>query len=176
MKGSQTTPLMDVEVVPAAPEQEPILANLFELYAHDFSEFLDLTLGPDGRFGYKHLHSYWEEPGRHPFIIKAGGRLAGFAFVRRGSEVSNDAEVWDVAEFFVARGFRGRGVGTRAAREVWRKFPGSWEVRVIERNQKAKEFWRRAINEFLGGAVEPTTFARDGQRWHVFSFTSERAA
>ena len=161
---------MDVEVIPARPEQAPILANLLELYAHDFSEFIDLTLGPDGRFGYERLDLYWEEPGRHPFIITAGGHLAGFAFVRKGSEISDDADVWDMAEFFVVRGFRRLGVGMRAAHEVWRKFPGKWEVRVIDRNQKAKEFWRRAINEFLGEAVEPTPLAKGARAWHVFSF------
>jgi hypothetical protein len=29
-----------IEVIPARPEQEPILANLLELYAHDFSELM----------------------------------------------------------------------------------------------------------------------------------------
>lgn len=158
------------------PEQEPVLANMLELYAHDFSEFVDLKLGADGRFGYERLPLYWMESGRHPFFIKAGGCLAGFVFVCRGSEVSGDADVWDVAEFFVVRGLRGRGVGTEAAHEVWRKFPGRWEVRVIERNRKAKEFWARAIKDFIGEAVEPTPFDEGGEGWHVFSFESIRAA
>jgi hypothetical protein len=51
----QTTSSVKVEIIPALEEQEPILANLLELYAHDFSEFIDLKLGADGRFGYKHL-------------------------------------------------------------------------------------------------------------------------
>ena len=41
--------------------QELVLANLLELYAHDFSEFHDLELGMDGRFGYSHLPLYWSE-------------------------------------------------------------------------------------------------------------------
>lgn len=167
---SLTQTAVEVEVVPAPPEQESVIANLLELYAHDFSEYVELRLGPDGRFGYERLRLYWEEPGRHPFIIRADGQLAGFAFVRKGSEISDDAEVWDMAEFFVARGFRRRGVGMRAARELWRRFPGRWEVRVIDRNRKAKEFWQRAVEEFLGDAVEPTLFAGDGRGWHVYSF------
>src|SRR5450755_4496148 len=42
-----------IEVIPAKPKDEPILANLLELYAHDFSEFHNIDLGADGRFGYK---------------------------------------------------------------------------------------------------------------------------
>jgi hypothetical protein len=42
-------PFAHIEVIPAAPEQAPILANLLELYAHDFSEFHDVVIGADGR-------------------------------------------------------------------------------------------------------------------------------
>ncbi len=122
---------MDVKVIEAGPEQEPVLANLLELYSHDFSEFVDLTLGPDGRFGYRHLPLYWSEAGRRPFIIMAGHRLAGFALVCKGSDISGDADVWDMAEFFVVRGFRRQGVGTRAAWEIWSRLQGRWEVRVF---------------------------------------------
>jgi len=173
---SRTTSAVDVEIFPALPEQEPILANMLELYAHDFSEFIDLKLGADGRFGYKHLSLYWEEPNRYPFLIMANGHLAGFALVRRGSEISNDADVWDIAEFFIVRGFRRLGLGMKVAQEIWKKFPGKWEVRVIDRNQKAKNFWARAINEFLGKAINPTTLDKNGEDWNVFAFESKRAA
>jgi len=33
-----------------------------------FSEFHDLEIGADGRFGYEHLPLYCSEPGRHPFL------------------------------------------------------------------------------------------------------------
>ena len=166
---------MDVEIFPASPEQEPILANMLELYAHDFSAYIDLKLGADGRFGYKHLSLYWEEPNHYPFLIMANGHLAGFALVRRGSEISNDADVWDIAEFFIVRGFRRLGFGMKVAKEIWRKFPGKWEVRVIDRNQKAKNFWARAINGFLGKAIEPIRFDKNGNDWHVFAFESKPA-
>jgi hypothetical protein len=49
--GEPETSLMQIEVLPATTEQEPVLANLLEMYAHDFSEFSDLKIGVDGRFG-----------------------------------------------------------------------------------------------------------------------------
>ena len=175
MTRSLLTSPVDVEIIAALPEHEPILANMLELYAHDFSEFKQLRLGADGRFGYKELPLYWKEFNRYPFLIKAGGHLAGFAFVRRGSEISGDADVWDMTEFFILRGSRRLGVGMKAAHEIWKKFPGKWEVRVIDRNQKAKKFWGRAINEFLGETIEPIPLDKDGEGWHVFSFESKRA-
>jgi predicted acetyltransferase len=172
---SQTTSPVNVEIVPSLPEQEPVLANLFELYAHDFSAFIDLELGADGRFGYEHLPLYWKESGRYPFLIKVNGHLAGFVFLRKGSQISGDESIWDMTEFFIVRGYRRRGVGMKAAREIWKQFPGKWEVRVIDRNQKAKEFWGRAIGDFLGKAINPIPFRKNGEDWHVFSFESKRA-
>lgn len=159
-----------IEVIPAGPEQEPILANLLELYAHDFSEFHGVELREDGRFGYQQLPLYWIEPGRHPFLVRVEGKLAGLVLVNRGSKVSSDETVWDMAEFFVARAYRRRGVGTRVAQHVWSRFPGLWEVRVMESNQSALPFWERGISTFLGQAVRP---ARLGS-WYVFAFESKR--
>ncbi len=51
-------PSAQIELIPATLEQQPLLANLLELYIHDFSEFHDVELGPDGRFGYRNLPLY----------------------------------------------------------------------------------------------------------------------
>ncbi len=165
-----------VEVVSATPEQEPILANLLELYIHDFSEFLDLDIGEDGRFGYASLPLYWSESGRYPFLIRAGGKLAGLALVEQGSTVSGSESVWDMAEFFVLRGFRGRGVGTLAAHQVWGRLPGSWEVRVMHKNALPRRFWATAISSFAGEAVQPVRIEKNGELWDLFSFQSRQFA
>jgi predicted acetyltransferase len=160
--------------VPAGPEEEPILANLLELYAYDFSEFHNLEIGDDGRFGYRFLPLYWSEPDRHPFLLRIEGKLAGLVLLKRGSEVSGDAAVWDMAEFFVLRGCRRRGIGTRAAHEVWRRFPGMWQVRVMQANVSAEHFWAEAIATFTGEEIHPVPFEKAGQSWILFSFESKQ--
>jgi predicted acetyltransferase len=160
----------DVELIPATPEQEPILANLLQLYAHDFSEFHHLELGEDGRFGYSPLPLYWREPGRYPFLVRLDGRLAGLVLVKRGSEISGNEAVWDMAEFFVVRGYRRRGIGTEIAHNVWRRFPGWWEVRVIQSNGAARQFWERAISLFTAETMHPVRVEKNGDSWHLFSF------
>ncbi|MGF7178951.1 GNAT family N-acetyltransferase [Tunturiibacter psychrotolerans] len=161
-----------VEVLPAAWEQEPVLANLLELYAHDFSELRDLDVGEDGRFGYGALPLYWTEPGRFPFLVRVGGRLAGLVLVRRGSVISEEEAVWDMAEFFVVRGYRRRRIGTQVAHEVWRRFPGRWEVRVMEKNDAARRFWQGAISSFTGEKIHSVAFEREGSAWVLFLFES----
>jgi len=169
----------ETAVIPAAPEHAPILANLLELYAHDFSEFHNLDIGEDGRFGYPSLPLYWSDPDRHPFLLRIEGKWAGLVLVKKGSEVSGsfgkDA-VWDMAEFFVVRGCRRRGIGTQAAHEVWRRFPGMWEVRVMQANVSAQQFWAGAISIFTGEAVQPVAIDKAGERWSLFSFESKRVA
>ncbi|MDQ2710794.1 MAG: GNAT family N-acetyltransferase [Acidobacteriota bacterium] len=166
-------PSAHIQVIPAVAEQEPILANLLELYAHDFSEFYNLELGPDGRFGYRKLPLYWSEPGRHPFLVRIDGELAGLVLVKRGSEISGDQTVWDMAEFFVVRRYRRRGIGTEIANEVWRRYPGFWEVRVMDLNRPARHFWKRAISMFTGETSRPVRILKNGEWWHLFSFESK---
>jgi predicted acetyltransferase len=166
----------DIQLERASCEQSPILANLLELYAHDFSEFQPLDIGPEGRFGYKSLPLYWSESTRHPFLIRFDGKLAGLALVKKGSEISDKREVWDMAEFFVLRGHRRHRIGTLVAQEVWRRFPGLWEVRVMQSNSPAISFWDRAISDFIGESIQPVRIEKDGKCWQVYSFKSERCA
>ena len=122
--GGEECPITAASIVlePASREQIPILANLLELYPHDFSEFYPLDIGMEGRFGHKQLPLYWTESNRHPFLIRVDARPAGLALVKRGSQIQDNQEVWDMAEFFVLRGCRRHQVGTLAAHEVWRRF------------------------------------------------------
>jgi predicted acetyltransferase len=161
-----------IELRRAQSQDAPILLNLLELYSHDFSEFCCVEIGEDGRFGYKSLPLYWTELDRHAFLIRTGERLAGLALVKRGSHFSGKPAVWDLAEFFVLRGCRRRGVGTRAAHEVWRCFSGDWEVRVMQTNLAAHLFWERAISDFTRRPAQSVLVERGGKQWHLFSFKS----
>lgn len=163
-----------VEVVPAAREQEPVIENLLDLYAHDFSEFHAIELRSDGRFGYKNLSLYWRDPHRHPFLVRVDGRLAGFVLMKAAVPDSGKETVRDMAEFFVARGFRRQGVGTAVARKLWECFPGRWEIRVMEANTAAHYFWQKAIAEFTGVEIDSVRTEKGRQAWRLFSFDSRK--
>ncbi len=167
-----TSPVKKIEVVPATPEQQPVLGRLLELYVQGFSEFHHVELGEDGRFDYPGLPLYWSESTHHPFLINVDGKLAGFAFVIQGSRFSADQGVWDMAEFFVLDEYRRRGIGTRAAHKVLWRFSGRWEVRVMEANASAIQFWQHAVSAFTGEEVHSTRFERMGETWRLFSFES----
>ena len=164
---------MRIELVAATPGDRERLENLLELYLHDFSEFFGNAPQENGRYGYAHLDAYWSEPGRYPFLIRADGQLGGFALVSRASQVSGDATVFDMSEFFVVRGLRRRAVGAAAAVQVFSSFAGTWEVRVMDRNTGAQIFWERTVSAFTSGRFESSTWRSPrGTNFRVFRFVS----
>lgn len=163
---------MIVEVAPASIADEPILANLLSLYLHDFSEVLGGAPDSDGRFSYDRLPLYFESSDRRPFLVKADRALAGFALVSLGSVVTGARDVWDLSEFFIVRGLRRRGIGRTAASTVFRRFAGPWEVRALDRNPGAADFWERTLSRHTGGAFDVRPWVSgSGATWTVFRFS-----
>ena len=96
--------------------------------------------------------------------------MAGFALINTLSHHGESIE-HNMAEFFVARKHRRRGVATEAVRQILSRYPGYWEVAVAERNLAAKSFWPFAI------AVAPNVnclvrLEGDGEHWRgpIWSF------
>ena len=161
-----------VELIQAGPEHQRSLENLLELYIHDFSEFVSVDLNEDGRFGYPDLPLYWREPRRKPFLARVENKLAGFALVTRGPGLSENTEVWDMAEFFVLRRYRHRGVGAELAEQIWRLHPGKWQIRVRSNNRPALKFWQSAIAKFAQSPATSQDFEVQEAPWKLFSFQS----
>jgi predicted acetyltransferase len=167
-----------LDLIRAGEDQHDVLANMLELYSHDFSEFLPLELRDDGRFGYKNLPLYWSDPRRRAFLARFENKLAGLVLVKKGSEISGseisgDEEVWDMAEFFILRGYRRRGLGTELAAKVWQACPGKWEVRVMANNVAALRFWNSAVARFTGWPAQSVRLEIGGREWHVLSFEAK---
>ena len=150
--------MLEVTLQPAGPERRQTLANLFQLYVHDFSEQWAGTergeLGEDGLFeDSPGPDAYRTEPGRDSFLIRADGRLAGFVLVNRHSHCGLPLD-HAVAEFFVVRKHRRGGVGRAAALAAIAPRPGQWELAVARRNTGALAFWRGVAAEVAAGPVD----------------------
>lgn len=154
---------MDIELIEAGPEHAAALENLFQLYAYDFSEVLGGEVNDVGRFEPRSFERYWIDAWRHPFLIRANGRLAGFALVHQQSRLTLDPTVYDMAEFFVLRKYRRQRVGERAAALLFARFRGPWEVRELAQNQAAIAFWRKAIRHYTGDRFDEVTW--DNEKW-----------
>lgn len=129
---------------------KPVLARLFQLYLYDASVSQALEPDNDGRFAASvYFDAYWTESTRAPYFIVEEGKRIGFALVR---QVAPGCHC--VAEFFVLRAARRRGVGRRAALAVFAAHRGQWRVAQDARNKSAQVFWRAVIDAFTAGAFE----------------------
>jgi predicted acetyltransferase len=75
-----------------------------------------------------------------------------------------------LAEFFILRKYRRLGIGSQAAKLVFERFPGRWEMAVMKNNRPALSFWRCTIAAVIPENVEECE--GDGNRWlgTVFCF------
>lgn len=158
----------DVRVSPATAEERPLLERLAQFYIYDFSELEPAQsdeLDFDARGGYDAeplIADYWSDPDRHPLLIRVGDKIAGFALINTHSHRGGRVER-NMAEFFVARKFRRRGVAREAVRQILALYPGRWEVAAAERNATAKAFWPGAIA--AAGVSGLTRVEGDGAHW-----------
>ena len=170
--GARTSPLprtstREVSVETCDPNCRQTLGSLFQLYTHDFSEQwagqARGELGEDGRFpDYPNLDSYWSDPTRHPYLIRADGYLAGFALINDHSHANLPLD-HAVAEFFVVRKHRRSGVGRIAALQLIGDRPGQWEMAVARANIGALTFWR-GVTKAVGRGVEELD--RNDEHWN----------
>ncbi len=165
--------MLKIEILKASIEQKPILANLLELYAYDFTEFFDFDIGSNGYYGYANLPLYWTDPNRHPFLIYVEGKIAGFVLIQKGSPISKDKDIFDVAEFFIMKKYRRKNVGSTVALDLWGNFTGRWQVRVLLENKRAHSFWSSTIIQFTQKNIIPLEIEIKKDRWLVYQFDSK---
>ena len=166
---------MRVTLQQATDEDLPIAGNLVPYYIYDMSEHLGWPCTADGRFdGCDKLPSYWREPGKHAFMLRAGQEIAGFALVR-GDHDEGDLD-YSIGEFFVLRKFRRQGTGERIARELFDQFPGRWEVQQLARNTPALAFWRKVIARYTRGSLNEQARQSPWGEMNVIRFSNDGAS
>ncbi len=140
------------EIQKAKFDQKHLVRRMLELYAYDLSEYEDSDLNESGEFGHKYLDQYWTEKDRYPFIVRVDGHPAGFVFVNKF--VYSDGIDHSIADFFVLKKYRRRGIGREVAIEILGRFPGSWEIRALKKNKRAIPFWNDVLTEFTNGNLD----------------------
>jgi predicted acetyltransferase len=162
--------LAGFEVVEAKDEAyRLVLRHLFELYVYDFSEYTGADVHASGSYDVVE-RDYWNDAFPHRYVAMVDGRIAGFALVRRGSPIDDDAAASWMEEFFVLRKYRRRGVGAALARDVFARFPGRWQVAVLRNNLPAQSFWRRTIGGITAGAYNERAWDSEAWRGPVLYF------
>ena len=161
---------MDVVVRPASALEQGRIEGLMQFYIYDWSEMEPpgseaLEVDGAGRFAaYPDLADFWRKSDRWPYLIEVRAQTAGFALLDTHSHLTGGQIERNMAEFFVLRKHRRRGVALEALHQILGLHPGRWEVAIAERNMAAKAFWRKAI-ESAPGVKDLHLAQGDGENW-----------
>jgi predicted acetyltransferase len=91
-------------------------------------------------------------PGNEAMVFARDQDLAGFALFRREAGVAN-APHHVLLDFFVVPRMRRLGIGGEAARLLFDRFVGQWEISVLTSDVAAYAFWRRTLARYAPGQV-----------------------
>jgi predicted acetyltransferase len=145
---------MEIEVSPVEKKDKEILKKMIEVYEKEM-------LGEDAG-EYKYFDCYWEDKNRWPFFIRANHEIIGFVLVNQHCLTENTIK--NLGEFFIEKKYRKQGFGLKAAGIVFDMFKEKWEVREINENPAARDFWLKVINEYTKGKYKDTF--TNNEEWH----------
>jgi len=157
VNGCTTIKEMKIEIVKGQINDKPIFRNLMQFYKYDASGYTLEDPNSFGQFDYNYLDHYWtdsgiNQEGRVAYLVKVEGLLAGFALINNFNlTYKNSERTRSVAEFFIMRKWRRKGIGKCVAMLIFNTFNGTWEVKQEKENTGAHRFWENVINEYTHG-------------------------
>jgi predicted acetyltransferase len=151
---------MEVKAILANEKNANIIKNIYPLYLHDLSEFYGNLPNEYGIYEtepiktlaeqYDVQDTWFHKPDElFPFIIMVDGKPAGFDLVSTGKYAPKEMDYY-LYEFFLLRPYRGKDIGSIAAKQVFEKFKGKWGLHVAPNgtNPRAESFWRKTIRAY----------------------------
>jgi predicted acetyltransferase len=170
-----------ISLMPAAAADYAVIQNMARFYVYDMSEYLGQEPGwempEDGLYECIDFSKYWHTKHAWPYLICYGKELAGFVIVDTdGSGIAPLAD-YNMAQFFIARKFKGKGLGRFVASECFDKFPGIWDVLVIPGNAGAYHFWKKTISSYTNNKFSESKMpipSKGNEMRIVFRFSSSK--
>ena len=163
---------MEIEIKLAEYDEKPLVKKMLELHLYDMSVFDDYDLSKFGEYGYRYLDLYWTETERFPFILRVNQKLAGFALINKFAHIGRVDGA--VAEFFILKKYRRRGIGKKLAFEIFQQFLGRWEVCTSANNIVAEKFWQNIIEQFAPDNIEKVQDRIDDRKVIIWTFYSQK--
>lgn len=166
---------MRIEIIAAQNKDLPIVNNLFRLYYYDLSTVTGWDCLENGLFeGYAfgNLSKFWKDDDKYAFVVRADCHLAGFVLI---DNVGVNALVdYNIAEFFILRKYRRKGIGAYVAHKIFDQFRGNWEVIQAPYHKAARGFWRQVVAEYTSGDYQESIEVSEnhGGNWVVQRFNN----
>ncbi|MGH8230845.1 MAG: GNAT family N-acetyltransferase [Steroidobacteraceae bacterium] len=127
------------------------------------------ALGEIGHRVPDQLMRWYADPNAQVMTILYGDQRAGFAMVNQRLRLTADvglaaavgaagaattAAEYSMAEFFIARPWRRRGIGAQAVRLLLDRFTGQWLITEHLINAAAVKFWRGVVAAYTGSKYQ----------------------
>ena len=148
------------------------IESVYRDYLNDLAPAATGIFPALGEIGHRvpdQLMRWYADPNAQIMTILYGEQRAGFAmFTQRlrqsvgvgmaaavGADASPSASAeYSMAEFFIARPWRRRGIGAQAVRLLLDRFTGQWLITEHLLNAAAVKFWRRVVAVYTGSQYE----------------------
>ncbi|HEU4602070.1 MAG TPA: GNAT family N-acetyltransferase [Steroidobacteraceae bacterium] len=130
-------------------------------YLEDLSQ-LSMNTGmfpASGEFGERQddlMARWFADDSSHPLIILHNDKPVGFALVSRPPRNLREKTDFRMAEFFIDLRSRRLGIGREAAKLIFNRFEGNWEVTEFLYNRPAVAFWRSIVSQYTNGQYRET--------------------
>lgn len=161
-----------ITLVEVPEKQKSVLRQLVELYEYDLSPFTGYELNEHGYYGYSYLDYYWTEKERFAYFIMLDEKIAGFVLVNDYCEASREPDAKAIAEFFVMKAFRRKGIGQHTAKSIFDLFPGAWEIHQYLDNKESVIFWEKVVGEYTSGDFEKKVVITEDGKQQVILFNN----
>jgi predicted acetyltransferase len=135
-----------VELIETGPEHAALIANLYQFYAYESSDWEQEDVEVDGRFYIheEHLARYWEDPQWSANLLLVDGFIAGFLLIE-GSELPG-IDALELADLFILKRYRRKGIGRAIATQVLSSGEANWLVRFYDQDEVSQAFWRTVLD------------------------------
>ena len=169
---------MDISLELIKIEEKEILKNLSELYIYELSQYNPIEVNDLGLYeSLDDLDLYWIEKNRNPYFIKVDNKLAGFILVYDGRQIDEIESNYAIDDFFIMYKYKRQGIGKYCVNYIFDKFKGKWQIWFHPKNEPAKKFWTKTIDEYTNGKFEIMKNDEpyyDGTIGHTLIFDSKK--
>jgi predicted acetyltransferase len=161
----------------ASPSDRLWIESVYRDYLDDLAPLntgIFPILGEVGHREPDQISRWFADPGSYPLIIVKSSVAVGFAMVARVAALAGRPRVdYRMAEFFIARSQRRRGIGQTAVQIIFNRFAGRWEINEYLRNPAAVSFWRRVVAAHTRGDYQESII--NGEVRHLFHSSVARS-
>lgn len=133
-------------IVKIDSKENHIFKNLQLCYECEFAPITKTNMTVHADYDQAEIASHWA-PNYSLYLFYHKAIPVGFCVVNHQSMLDGRTNVNDIAEFFIVPLFRKSGLGIYFATQIFRLFPGEWEVRQLpELEHTARKFWLKVIH------------------------------